>query len=55
MIEIVALEKDNAEDHYNIAMIYLLNSKKKTACKAFNQAYKMGMNSAKDALKKYCK
>ena len=53
--EIVALEKDIAEDHYNIAMIYLLNNKRKTACKAFNQAYKMGMTSAKGTLEKYCK
>lgn len=53
--EIVAWKKDKAEDHYSIAMIYLLNNKKNTACKALKQAYKMGMSNALEALNKYCK
>lgn len=53
--EIIQWDKDKAEDHYNIAMIYLVANKKESACKALDQAYKMGMLSAKAELDKYCK
>jgi len=53
--EIIKWGKDKAEDHYNISMIYLVANKNKSACKALKQAHKMGMESAKTELDKYCK
>lgn len=53
--EIIQWKKDKAEDHYNIAMIYMVAKKKDSACKALNQAYKMGMKSALSEINKYCK
>lgn len=53
--DIVTWGKDKAEDHFNIAMIYLFAKKNKSACKALGQAYKMGMTSARKELDMYCK
>lgn len=53
--EIIQYQKDIAQDHYNIAMIYRIAKKNQSSCKALNQAYKMGMKDALPEINQYCK